>query len=357
MSQKNETTTLVAAFLITAGLLGGGIWFLSQQANLNLGNLFPTGKQESESASESNNAVQQPNRPQYDTFAQVQAVPSGSFGYGGSTTWAPIRGAVDPAIQTVWPSFNLRYTSPTAGSPGSSTGIRMLLDGQVAFSQSSRPLKSQEYEQAEQRGFALREIPVALEGIAIAVHPDLSLPGITFNQLKDIYTGNITNWSQVGGPNLPITAYSRRIEAGGTVEFFVENVLANGQFGSAVKFLPTTTQALRAVSNDPGGLYYASAPEVVPQCTVKSLPLGKTAGAFIPPYQPPMVPLSQCPGQRNQLNNPAFRSGEYPITRSLFVIVKANGAAEQKAGEAYADLLLSQQGQDLIVKAGFVKIR
>jgi phosphate transport system substrate-binding protein len=57
------------------------------------------------------------------------------------------------------------------------------------------------------------------------------IPGLTVAQLKDIYTGKITNWQQVGGPKLPITAYSRSEEAGGTVEFFVENVLNKEKFG------------------------------------------------------------------------------------------------------------------------------
>jgi phosphate transport system substrate-binding protein len=70
-----------------------------------------------------------------------------------------------------------------------------------------------------------------------------------------------------------------------------------------------------------------------------------------------LVPLSQCPQQRNKLNVTAFQNGTYPITRQLFVIVKQNGQSDQKAGEAYANLLLTTQGQELISKAGFVRIR
>ena len=58
---------------------------------------------------------------------------------------------------------------------------------------------------------------------------------------------------------------------------------------------------------------------------MKSLPIGRTEDELVTPYQEPFVPLSQCPGQRNQLNMKAFQNGEYPITRNLFVIVKRNG--------------------------------
>ena len=110
------------------------------------------------------------------------------------------------------------------------------------------------------------------------------------------------------------------------------------------------------MATNPGGIYYASAPEVVSQCTIKTLPLGRKSNELVPPYKELLVSLSQCPVQRNQLNFTAFQSGQYPITRRLFVIVKDNGR-DRQAGEAYANLLLSTQGQELITKAGFVSIR
>jgi phosphate transport system substrate-binding protein len=345
MSQKNETTVLVLALLITIGLVSAGVWWFTRGSGSNLERI---GQNQSEPLRQSKSV---------ETFAKVQNVPSGLFNYGGSTTWAPIRKEVDQAIQTVWPGFQLRYTQPTSGSPGSGTGIKMLLNNQLAFAQSSRSIEQQEYQQASQRGFTLKEIPVAIDGIAIAVNPNLNIPGLTITQLKDIYIGSLKNWNQVGGPDLPITPYSRRKEEGGTIEFFVENVLEGGEFGANVEFIPTTTQALQKLAGNPGGIYYASAPEVVPQCGIKSVPIGRQANQLVPPYKEPFVPLSQCPAQRNQLNAEAFKSGQYPITRRLFVIVKQNGQDDQQAGEVYAKLLLTTQGQEWISKAGFVSIR
>jgi phosphate transport system substrate-binding protein len=344
MTKKNETTILVLALLLTLGLVAGVYWLLSRDFSNNLGGL---GNNQSQSLGTSN----------AKTFAEVKNVPSGLIRYGGSTTWAPIRTQVDTGIQTVFPQFQIRYTDPPAGAPGSGTGIKMLLNNQLAFAQSSRSIKDEEYQNAQQRGFQLKEIPVAIDGIAVAVNPNLNIPGLTVAQLKDIYTGKINNWQQVGGSNLPITPFSRRVEEGGTIEFFVENILGGEKFAANVQFIPTTTQALQEVGKNPGGIYYASAPEIVGQCSVKSIPLGRTANELVPPYQEPFVPLSQCPQQRNQLNATAFQNGKYPITRRLFVIVKQNGQVDQQAGEAYANLLLSDQGQELISKAGFVRIR
>jgi phosphate transport system substrate-binding protein len=342
MSQKNEILPLLLTVMVTSAVLGGLAWWL-------LNKTFPNFNDRSNS-SPSNNQIS-------ETLAAVKNVPEGLFNYGGSTTWAPIRKEVDFIIQQVWPKFRLVYTDPTAGTPGTGSGIRMLIENQLAFSQASRSLKDEEIQRAQQRGLTLKEVPVAIDGIAIAVHPDLPVSGLTITQLKDIYTGKIRNWRQVGGPNLAIIPYSRRKEDGGTVEFFIDQVLEKADFGDNIQYVYSTTPALRKVSQNLGGIYYASAPEVVPQCGIKTLPLGKSENKLVAPYQEPSIPSSQCPQKRNQLNELAFQKGEYPITRRLFVIIKQNGQLDEQAGEAYANLLLTDQGQKLIEKAGFVPLR
>ncbi len=347
MSQKNETLSLLLAAVITIGLISGGLWFFRGQ----WAQISGTAPKPSGTGNAGNPINQSFNK------CNVANLPEGTFNYGGSTTWAPIRRDVDSVLQSLCPRFILRYTQPPLGKPGSGTGIQMLIANQLAFSQSSRSVKAEENAEAKQKGFSLKEIPVAIDGIAIAVNHNLNIPGLTVAQLKDIYTGKITNWQNVGGPNLPITVYSRSKEAGGTVEFFVENILNKENFGTNITYIGTTTEAVRKVAANPGGIYYASAPEVVPQCTIKSLPLGRTNSQFVPPYQEPFVPPSECPGKRNQLNTQAFRSGDYAITRNLFVIVKQNSQTDQQAGEGYANWLLTPQGQELIEKAGFVRIK
>lgn len=360
MAQGNNSIALLASIGITGAVLFFGAQYVQQYFSENPENeVISTSPApnapRSNNSSSSSSSNSNPSSPA--TFAEVENVPQGLFSYGGSTTWAPIRGEIDGAIPIVKPGFELRYTDPAATPPGSGAGIKMLLNNQLAFSQSSRPLKPEEYEQAEQKGFTLQEISVALDGLAIAVHPDLQVAGLTVAQLRDIYLGKITNWQEVGGPNLAIIPYTRDEEAGGTVDFFIEAILDGEPFGTTKKYVFSTTEALRLVSQNLGGIYYGSAPEIVPQCTVKSLPLGRSSDQLVAPYLEPFKPLSNCPTERNTLNNAAFKSGDYPITRSLFVIVKRNNATEQQAGEAYANLLLTPQGQDLIEKAGFVRIR
>ncbi|WP_009631845.1 phosphate ABC transporter substrate-binding protein [Synechocystis sp. PCC 7509] len=351
MSQKNETPLLIVALLITVGLVGGAIWwFMRSGINLTAtNNNRPT---------PTNNQPEAPLNASSDRdFASVQKVPSGLFNYGGSTSWAPIRLRVDSAIQAARPEFRLRYVTSTGVAPGSSTGIKMLIDGKLDFAQSSRSLRDEELSSAQQRGFKLQQTPIAIDGLAVAVNPSLNISGLTIDQLRSIYTGKVTNWQQVGGPNVAIQPYSRPANDGGTVELFVQDVLGNQKFAANVQFVATTTQALQKLASSPGGIYYASAPEVVPQCTIKPIALGRKANELVPPFQEPFVPLSQCPSQRNQLNTEAFQSGAYPITRNLFAIIKQNGQTEQLAGDAYVNFLLSNQGQELISQSGFVRIR
>jgi len=399
MTQKNETLTLAASFFVTVAILGGGLWWLLGRDNSQVSQTQPDPSQGNTSQtqpdpsqgntsqtqpdpSQGNTSQTQPDPSQGNTSqtqpdpsqgntSQTQPdpsqnglasviPPSGLFNYGGSTTWAPIRGEIDPKIQQTHPDFRLRYTNPPVGTPGSGSGIEMLLDGQLAFSHSSRPLNDEEYQKAQTRGYSLEQIPVALDGIAIAVNHDLNVSGLTLEQLQGIYTGQITNWQEVGGPNLAIVPYSRDLEDGGTVKFFKNNVLGGEAFGSNVQSIDTTTLALREVSANQGAIYYASAPEVVPQCSVKTLPLGREGEPLVPPYEgdsPVSQEVCENQGIRDELNAAAFQTANYPITRSLFVIVKKDDSMGEEAGKAYANLLLTEEGQKSLEEAGFVRIR
>jgi phosphate transport system substrate-binding protein len=357
MSQKNETPALIGSLLITAGLLGGGYWWFTQQRGANPPSDPQTVQSNSPQASGTPQAsgASTPSQPGVGTFSQVQNVPQGLFRYGGSSSWAPIRLAIDSAMQAARPEYRLQYTDPAGMAPGSGTGIQMVIDGKIAFAQSSRPLTDEEYQSARQKSVELKQIPVAIDGLAVAVNPSLGISGLTIDQLKGIYTGDIKNWQQVGGPDLPIVPISRDLKSGGTVELFYEQVLNKQPFASSVQIVGTTTQALQKLGATPGGIYFASAPEVVPQCSIKPLPIGRDANPPVPPYQGALS--TQCPSQRNQLNVQAFQNGTYPLTRDLFVIVKQDGTSAQKAGEAYANLLLSNQGQTAIANSGFVRVR
>lgn len=342
---------LIVGKVLTLLVIGGVLWWLRPQLWTYSGtssNQSSVNAAATASQTPANAAVTASN------FQTVSNVPIGTFNYGGSTAWIPIRQLVDAQIENARPELQLRYLNPANSNPGSSSGIRMLLDGQLDFAQSTRSLTQSEKAIARSRGFTIEQRRVAVDAIALVVHPSLKLSGLTIDQLQQIYQGKITNWSSVGGPNLPIKPLSQRLEDGDTVVFSPQK---KQLFAPHVKYVSTTTQGLRQVSQTPGALYYASARAVVGQCSVKPLPIGRTANRFVAPYRQPLVTPQQCPAGRNQLNTEAFQNGSYPITRNLYVIIKQNQGKEQRAGVAYAKLLQTAQGQSSLAEAGFVKPR
>lgn len=284
-------------------------------------------------------------------------IPEGLFNYGGSLSWAPLSPVIQSAIASTLPQFGLRYLS----SAGSSEGIQLVLSGQLTFAQSSRPLSGEELQAAQRQNFKLAQHSVAIEAIAVAIHPQLQIPGLTLSELQAIYTGKIRNWNQLGGPDLTITPYSNPLETGGTTWFFTETVLPDHSFNpNVIKVVGSTSEGISRLANDPSGIYYASATEIVPQCNIRALPIGHQPGEYVPPYDGNFVPLDRCWQQRNQINHAAFGDRTYPLSRNLLIIFKdfsGNHNREEQAGRAYARLLLTDQGQQLIEQAGFVPLR
>ncbi|MEM7593864.1 MAG: substrate-binding domain-containing protein [Cyanobacteria bacterium P01_A01_bin.83] len=334
-----EKLTLIAvgvaasiSLIWSLGAIGKGIWQLSQP--------------EVETELDSKNIPD---------FSRVPNVTTGVFNYGGSAAWASLRLAVDSIIQSERPEVQLRYVQPQNEPPGSSPGIKMLIKGEIDFVQSSRPLHPEEYQLAEQKGTKLKQIPVAVDSIAVAVHPSLNLSGLTLSQLQGIYTGKIINWQQLGGADLPITAYVRPASTGEIVDFIDSKIFQNREMGSNVRFVPTATQALRKLDKNPGGIYYDSTATIVTQCTVKPIPLGESDNNLVAPYQQPLVPASECPQRRNRPNIQALRTAQYPLTHYLYVVFR-QGEEGSEIGRAYANFLLTPQGQKLISKTGFIPL-
>lgn len=297
--------------------------------------------------------------PPSPRFRTVAAVPAGDFRYGGSNAWAAIRLRIDAQIQGERPEFRFQYIEPETAPAGSSSGIQQLLDRQITFAQTARPLTRAEQEQARARGMALIEIPVALEGIAIAVHPDLDLApnGIRLEQLHDIYTGKLQNWAELGGPDLPILPISSVPETGGGFDSLPPQLAQDQEWGATVQFVSPPTLALRELEKTQGSIYFGSAAQIIPQCLVKPLPIQTQNHGLVAPYQSPIVSPENCPQQRNRINTQAFATGTYPLSHYLYVVINQNGGVEEQAGRAYAALLLSRQGQTLLGQLGYAPIR
>ncbi|MEL6228856.1 MAG: serine/threonine-protein kinase [Cyanobacteria bacterium J06627_3] len=291
-------------------------------------------------------------QPVAASFSQVSQVPTGIFNYGGSTTWAPIRGSVDLEIQTARPEFRLRYVQPEGTEPSSQSGLEMLVEGKVAFSLASRLPTKELMEDLASKGMQVRLVPVAESFEVVAVHQNLPISQLTVDQLNAILEGKISNWRQVNGPDLAVTRLDRSVNK----DF--EDTRPNLETDN-IQIMATPSQAIRTLTTTPGGIYVHTAAVLIPQCSIKILKLVNAAGETVVPYREPSVPVSQCPTQRNQVNLAELGSGKYPrqLSDTLYVVINQNGGLEQQVGEAYTNFLLSDEGQTLLEKAGYLRIR
>jgi phosphate transport system substrate-binding protein len=286
-----------------------------------------------------------PDRPldPSELMSSTKDIPTGTFRYGGSTSWAPIRAEVDAVLRFGIPNFKLKYIHPN-GSSSSEKGIEMLLAGQLDFAQSSKGIPAESQKLATKKGVKIKEILIAIDAMTVVVHPSLKLPGITLEQLHEITTGKIKNWRVIGGADLPIHIYS-----------------LNGEELNGALFTPirNSTDAFQKVSIDPSGIHLgASSTLAVPQCRIKTLPIGTGNGKFVAPYQLPAISPADCSSQNhNQVNPTVFQTAAYPLLRKLSVIVVENDSLKQRAGEAYARMLQTAQGQTLIKKAGYLNLQ
>jgi phosphate transport system substrate-binding protein len=153
---------------------------------------------------------------------------------------------------------------------------------------------------------------------------------------------------------LRITPFSYDLDDGNiqnaeTVELFQKEVLNANSFGSRVQKVQDAIDSIREVARTSGGISYARASKVVSQYAIHPLPLSKTSNQpFVPPF---------AHGNITTVNSSAFVDGSYPVTKKIFIIVKRDGSLDEQVGLAYANLLLTPQGQKLIEQAGFVPLR
>lgn len=283
----------------------------------------------------------------HSLMPEVQNVPKGLFNYAGAVTFASLHSqAMRTAISQAYPDFRLRYTEPLDSKPGSTAGINMLLNSEISFAQSARPLEDEEYSKAKARNLVLEQIPVAIDGVAFYVHPKIPVSGLSIDQLQSIFLGKVTNWKQVGGPNLPIVPVSLDPKLVSMINLLLGDNKNQG-LGKNVQIVRDVTTAIRKVASTPGAIGYASASEVAKQQTIHPLDLARAGSKQ---YVKPIL-------DRNRINVEAFQDGSYPLTRRLFVVTRHDGTLDEQAGIAYTNLLLSSEGQQLIEKAGFVAIR
>ncbi|MEN9207827.1 MAG: hypothetical protein Q6L50_06400 [Gloeomargarita sp. GMQP_bins_120] len=237
----------------------------------------------------------------------MAGIPGGLFNDGGSTTFAPLR-----SDRINHPQFRLRSVEPPGGKPGSGAGIERLINGQLVIAQSSRPFKDKEFQRAQIRGCRLLEqMPIALGKDSRAD----SGPSARY------FHGQGDQWATGG----------RSQSAGAALES-----------QSARRWTPCPRNSGRLLL----GVGYATVSQVN-QSMVCIVPIAKEAGS---PYV-----TSDINGQK--VNLAVISNGTYPITRHLFVIIRWDGTLDEKANVAYANLFLSDEGQQLVQAAGFASLR
>lgn len=277
----------------------------------------------------------------YDSMSQVKDVPPGLFSYGGALYFASlVAHGLNDAITQSHPDFNLRYTKPNNQDQSYTNGIKMLLDGELSFAFNGRSLTGEEYAQAELRNVGLLQVPIAIDGIVLFTNNHISVDNLTLEQVRGIFTGQITNWEQLGGENLsivPVLLTPENIEILGIKD--IPSVPYLTQYAT------NYTLAIREVIATPGAISFASASLIQNQQGIKVLSLAEEGSTN---YVTPIV--------AGQADLERFKDGTYPLTRRLFIVIRQDGTPDQLAGEAYGQMLLSNQGQKIVEQSGFVPL-
>ncbi|MCB0731723.1 MAG: phosphate ABC transporter substrate-binding protein [Ignavibacteriae bacterium] len=230
---------------------------------------------------------------------------------------------------------------------GSGTGIAALLNSTVDLANASRELKQKEYDRAKELGLSPQEFKVALDGIAVIVHPSNKIDALTVAQLRDIFTGAVTNWKQVGGSDIPIVLYGRE-NSSGTYEFFKEHVLGKDEQGNTRDFANSTqvlqgTAALgEAVARDDEGIGYGGVGYFAARTDVKILQVKADDAS------PAIAPAAD-----GKVNYEAIWSGDYSISRYLYCYT--NGTPDEKIQD-FMNFILSKEGQDLVKQMEYIPL-
>ena len=216
---------------------------------------------------------------------------------------------------------------------GSGTGISALINGATDICNASRPMKQSEMDKLKDRYGSLGiEIPCAKDGVTIFLNESNPVKELTIKQLSNIFSGKTRNWKEVGGPDQDIKLYGRE-NSSGTYVFFKDNVV-KADYAASCQTLPGTAAVVNAVSKDKFGIGYGGAAYAagVKHCAVKK---DDKSAAFVA--------------------NPAtIKSGQYPITRYLYMYLTNRPTGEIKA---YIDWILSAEGQKLVTEIGYFPAR
>jgi phosphate transport system substrate-binding protein len=168
----------------------------------------------------------------------------------GSTTVGPIAKAFAEYYMGKHPNVNI-----TVSESGSGNGAKSLVNATCDVATMSRPMKSSEMKAAKDAGVLPIENIVAMDGIAAIVHQSNPVANLTVEQLRDIYTGKIKNWKEIGGPDQKIVVISRDTNSG-TYECFESMVMNKEKMADKVEYVGSNGAARQRVLNTPAAVAY-----------------------------------------------------------------------------------------------------
>lgn len=225
---------------------------------------------------------------------------------------------------------------------GSGTGIAALINKTTNLANSSRPIKSEEATKARANGVDPGEYKIALDALAVVVNKANGVKELSLPQLNGIYRGDITDWSEVGGAPGKIIRYCRESNSG-TYVFIKEHVLENGDYAADCQTMPGTSAVAEAVSRDPHGIGYGGVAYFATIPALRIVPVKKTDTS-----------AAVFPLKNGKPDYELVWSGDYPISRWLYVYTTGTPSAEEKA---YLDWITGPGGQQVVSDVEYIPLK
>jgi phosphate transport system substrate-binding protein len=262
----------------------------------------------------------------------IGAYAGGLFGGGGekietltiqgSTTVLPIAQKAAERYMDLHSHVNILVSGG-----GSSVGVKSAGEGTADIGMASRELKNE-----EKNGYPnLNPIVVARDGIAIIVYSSNTVSRLTVEEVKGIYDGTYTNWSELGGEDMDIVVVGRD-SASGTREFFWSEVMHKGDFVDTMLEKNSNGAVKQTVAQTPGAIGYVGLGYI--DATVKAMEI-KSGDHYVSPT----------------IAN--VKNGSYPISRSLYLLVNGEPTG---LTEEFIDFVLGTEGQTIVEEEGFVPL-
>ncbi len=242
-------------------------------------------------------------------------------------------------VQSLAESYMNKYpdASFAVTGGGSGTGIAALINQKTDIANSSRPMKEEEISSAEANGVEPFATVFAIDGLAVIVHPSLTVDNVTIDELSELFKGDIENWSDLGGEDLPVSGYGRQSNSG-TYVFFRDNIV-KGDYSTSIKQMNGNSQIVEAVKNDPSGVGYVGLGYVQ-----------NKDGSLVEGIKVLNVATSEGDSAVSPLEKQNVISGAYPISRPLYQYT--NGKPEGKVLE-FIQYELGDEGQTMVSNNGY----